>query len=139
MVDHHGIRLTRFVDMSDEQGFDRHALYLRAIRFQVESIPDLALVAVMLELVERDRVPDDGQASNMKFNDTAPVLTPAGGAPVWLTRLAELALEQLSKRDNPASCSRRSTNSSMLAKNGAVTSTASARLRASILPSTAMR
>ena len=27
----------------------------------------------------------------MKFNDTAPVLAPAGGSPLWLTRLAESA------------------------------------------------
>lgn len=27
----------------------------------------------------------------MKFNDTAPVLAPAGGAPLWLARLAENA------------------------------------------------
>ena len=27
----------------------------------------------------------------MKFNDTAPVLAPAGGPPLWLARLAENA------------------------------------------------
>ena len=27
----------------------------------------------------------------MKFNDTAPVLAPAGGPPLWLARLAESA------------------------------------------------
>jgi hypothetical protein len=70
MINDYGIRLALCVHMRDDHRLDRQALYLRAIGLHIQTVVNRALVAVVLEFVERDRVFDHGEDIGSSFDRT---------------------------------------------------------------------